>query len=324
MKRYPAWQALYRSFFHADFYRDVASNWKGLGFLYLFLLAGVSSLLMSLVMFFLLAQFCDKHLLPIADQFPTITAANDKYSIDRPSPYIIKDNMFGDAITFDSSGTTKTLDHPGILVTDEAILIVQPKPGSLDRNELEAKPIFPASGAKGTFGKAEARNCVLMIRNFLPLIVFAALWFFGTIFNLLQGLLYGAFGLISNSILKTQLTYLQLVRLAALAMTPPMLLNMVLKPIFLMNPFVASPYNGPFLEPGISFIVSMIYLFIGIQACKTLLWTTESPFPSTASASASPAPSAAAGGEAFQEVHPATQPEQSSPTSDSPEQPPTS
>jgi hypothetical protein len=317
MKRYPAWQALYRSFYHTDFYRDVASNWKGLGFLYLFLLAGVSSLIAAVAVFFFLAQLCDRHLLPIADQFPTITSKNDNFSMDKPSPYYVKDDVFGTVFTFDTSGNTKTLDHPGILVTDQAVINEQQKVGSTD---LQESVVMQASGSNGSFGKAEARNIVLMLRNFGPLVVFGfcLVWFTSSYFC--QALFYGTLGLIFNAVLKTQLSYLQLVRLAALAMTPPVLVNWLIAPVYTMNLGI---------QMGISFVISMGYLFIGIRACKPLLWSTESPFPSASAGS--PASQTSASATSYQSEQsmksgatPEPQPEQPPTAPDSPEQPPVS
>jgi hypothetical protein len=310
MKRYPAWQALFRSFYHTDFYRDTASNWKGLGFFYLFLLAAFSSLIWALIAFFFVAQLCDKHLLPIADRFPTVTAQNDKYSIDKPSPYFIEDDLLGTVFTFDTSGSTKALDHPGVLVTDEAVINSQQRSGT---NELKQTVAMQASGSKGTFGKNDARNMVLALRNFGPMLVFVICLFWLTLFNFFQALIYGSLGLISNSLLKTRLTYSQLVRLAALAMTPPIVLNWLIKPIFTM------PFG---MEQGISFILSMVYLFVGVRACKTLLWSQDGPFGQESPVPESAAPST------FQSFQPpanqATQPEQTLPSPDAPEQPPTS
>jgi len=314
MKRYPAWQALFRCFFSSDFYRDVATNWKGLGFLYLSLLAGVSSLVFALIAFVTIAGICDRHLLPIADQFPTITSADDKFSIDRPSPYYIKDDLF--PFTFDTSGNTTTLDNVGVLITDKDILFRQrsPNPVSADREETEGsatKSVLKASSTKGVFSKTDARSFVLILRNYVPIALFFIAWINGTIFVIVQALIYGLFGLIFNSILKTKLSFIQLTRIAAVAMTPPLLADITLKVVY------------PMFQPvgwACSFIVSMIYLFIGVRACKTLLCATDSPFPS--------APHEAPVSEPLHSPNstdsPGTtaQPEQTEVTTDTAEQPP--
>jgi hypothetical protein len=75
--------------------------------------------------------------------------------------------------------------------------------------------------------------------------------------------------LIFNSILKTGLTYTQLTRLAAIAITPPLIVDTVVK-IFLLSALFTP------LGWLASFAVSMGYLFLGVRACKTLPLADES------------------------------------------------
>lgn len=271
MKRYPAWQAIFRSFYSTDFYKDAAINWKGLGFLYLCLLAGFNSLVWAIMVQIMIANVCDKHLFPIADQFPTITVKDDKFSMDKPSPYKIEDPTYGTIFTFDTSGKTTTLDHPGMLITDSDVSIAQPQQSTTgsDVSTIETKSLLKASAAKGAFNKTDARGYVQFFRTYVSSFLFAFAWMGGTIFVLIQAIVYGLFGLIFNSILKTGLTYTQLTRLAAIAITPPLIVDTVVK-IFLLSALFTP------LGWLASFAVSMGYLFLGVRACKTLPLADES------------------------------------------------
>ena len=126
-------------------------------------------------------------------------------------------------MTFDTSGKTQTLKQPGILVTDDSILYIQAAPESADLPTASAPPpqvLFTAGKVKGSFTADKVKNLLSTVRSYVGIAAFGLFCVFGSLFLFLQALIYGLFGLIFNAILKTRLEFSQLVRLAAIAITP--------------------------------------------------------------------------------------------------------
>jgi hypothetical protein len=263
MQRYPAWQALYRSFYSMDFYRDVAANWKEVGFLYLFLMAGLSWAAVAISFQIAFSANLDKILL-VLDQMPTISSNMTKFSIDKPCPYHIRDLSSGQPIvTFDTSGATKSLDGPGLLLTDHELISFTSE-GALGRTS-EPKVLLKASAGPFSISKKAARDWFFLIFNFGALLVFFFCWLAGVIFLFVQASLYALAGLIFQAILKVHLGFAQLMRIAALSITPPLILDTVLKAL---NPSFLPLDKSSWGFRLVWFCVSMVYLYLGIVANK--------------------------------------------------------
>ncbi|HEY9713100.1 MAG TPA: DUF1189 family protein, partial [Chroococcales cyanobacterium] len=112
MKKYPAWQAPVLCWFAADFYKDVAVNWRGVAFGYLFLLALVCWSLMGARWYaFFSSAFSAAR--PVIEQFPTMKFKDGELSIDKPSPTKIKTADGSQVVVvFDTSDGAKL--YPGV------------------------------------------------------------------------------------------------------------------------------------------------------------------------------------------------------------------
>ena len=257
MKRYPAWQVLFRSFFSMDFYRDVAAHWKEIGFLHLFLLAGMNWAALAIALHVALGPVCDTFLFPLAAQWPTVTAADGKFSMDKESPYRVKDQLGNTIILFDMSGHPE-MSQTAMLVTEQGVYSPQQGKERVIKAEEWNMP--------GSMGPKLLHDCISFVRNYAGLILFVVGWFFGAIFLFIQALLYGIVALIFNVVMKANLSFSKLVRLCAVAMTPPMVIDT------LMKAFVPTVIAG---QPAmiwalITIPICLIYIGLGVNACKDL------------------------------------------------------
>jgi hypothetical protein len=115
-KVYPAWKALFLSFYSADLYKDIAKNWKGLALSYILLVSSIICIILTLnwlnnVYKFDIEKYADettKHLfedpnftfeenlnriLSVAAQIPKVTISDGEVSIKEDQPYFIIDPL---------------------------------------------------------------------------------------------------------------------------------------------------------------------------------------------------------------------------------------
>lgn len=223
-----------------------------MGFVYLLLILLFCWTLES-VKVFTMAQTAanDKTLAQFVNQIPEMNLQNGKLSIDKQSPYTLNDPQSGKPIAmFDTSGQTTDLAHANgatFLLTQDNLIVAE-RDGS--------EKTMPWSQMKTDFNVNSAK-----INDFiskLPLFSGIIFWAFGLfvwIAHILQALLFGAFALLMDS---RKLGYKNMVRLAAFAMTPAIVLSLLQ---FLIGKDI----------PGfglLSLAITMGYIYFGTQAVK--------------------------------------------------------
>ncbi|MBY0551022.1 MAG: DUF1189 domain-containing protein [Candidatus Obscuribacterales bacterium] len=114
MKQFKIWQAPVLGFFSTQFYRDLAANGKGVGFLYLLALLSLSCLIGPVRQFFDLSEFMKRDGSALIEQFPAIKIENGKLSIDRPSPYYITSGDIAWIGFFTDEKSEKEIDQQNI------------------------------------------------------------------------------------------------------------------------------------------------------------------------------------------------------------------
>lgn len=237
------------TFFSGPFYRDLARNGKGLGFVYMLLLLFVCWAIISVRIFFLLqGSISGKESEFYVDQLPTMTLAGGKLSIDKASPCFIKDKDGKVIAAFDTSGKTTTLDAAGgakILVTEDSFIT---------EKESGAQETVPLKSFQTDFkfGPTDIKGFIDKIPLYLS--VFVWLWgFFVWLGHLISALLYGVVGLIMD---KSKLGYATAVRVGSFAMTPVILISTI-KDIAVLN--------VPFW-PLICMVITLAYMYFAYTA----------------------------------------------------------
>ncbi len=261
--RYPAWQAPFRSCFSAGFYRDVALYWSGLGFLYLFLLLGLIWLPLAVRAQFQFNQWITEQVVPIVSQMPALGVKDGKFEIDKPSPYTIKSG--GQVLfTYDTTGQTKLLPSFGWLVTDKEISI-QSGGGAVKYLAQPDQLIGRVINAKALL------DFVNFVKLFLVPILFAVMWPLSFVCCAVQSTIYGLIGKIFQKFWRADLSPSVVIRLAVVALSPWLLLDLILKLANVMPIFNLIWDNGAindnFLRWGIlSSLITLSYLCLAIKA----------------------------------------------------------
>lgn len=231
MKTYTGWQAVYLSLFSKDLYRDVARNWKGISFLYLFLLVTVSWLLISIRFYMVLDEVIKGPVAKVIEQLPAVTIKDGQFTMDKPSPYELKfqPNNAGSPMVlavFDSrTDDIKGHEDAPFLVTKHYFL-VQNKEGKAQQIEMK-------SFGDVEYTRASYAAIADMIKVWVPILMFSVFGPISFIICAVMALIIAAIGMAVAGMVNVKLTYGELVRIAAVAFTPAVILDTVLK-VFLV------------------------------------------------------------------------------------------
>lgn len=218
MNRYNHLQPLVLAFYSKALYRDVGRNWRGVGLLYLLLLAFVCALAFTAHLT-LLAKEGVSIAQPYIAQLPTITLANGEVTIDQPEPYLIKQPQTERTVfIIDTTGQTSSLANTTALAL-------------LTKNKLiiaynNATKEYDLSTTKDRVFTAEEVGHNLPRLAYLVVGVvgaFTILTYF--LFGVIETLLYAG---LTKLFLQTDLTYKTLCRLATVALTPAFIFSAIL------------------------------------------------------------------------------------------------
>lgn len=238
MKQYTGWQALYLSFYSTDLYRDVAKNWQGVGYLYLLLVVCLTALFICVQVQVVAVPKAKDVIDTIINQAPSIKIDKGKLSIDKPSPFVIKEPKSGQTlITFDTSDRPMTLAESKsvVLVTSKQIVTVKRTAMSRDTGGgASSVPIAEETYDLSTvdhfdFDKTQVESTIHSFLNWLGALMFLILVPFGFLFCVIQTLIYALIGKIFTSVMAVDLSYPTLIRLTAVCLTPVLLADSILK-----------------------------------------------------------------------------------------------
>ena len=225
-RQYSIFGAMVRSpFFSGNLYRDVARNWGGIGFWYLFLLELITWTLLLVKFHWAVAAFAKNDFPTMVQDVPPITLRNGHVTSPVNQPYYMKDTKTGKPFAvLDTTGTINTLDDtdPGVmvLITDHKVWSRQDKNQIKETDLSTIKKSFYIDKSKLT-GWMDSFSRFAAI-GALPVFVIACL-----IGRLLWVLLCGAVNMAFSAGFGAELTFAAAMRLAVLAITPIILLNTV-------------------------------------------------------------------------------------------------
>jgi len=247
MQQLANWRIPYLSFFSKDIYREVCLARKGTLFGYLFLLIAISWAGIAIQTHLKFTNYVNNDLDAELADFPVITIIDGNLSIEEPQPcFITIDNK---KIVIDTSGVNDHFD-------DEVVEAVLTRTHFVHRkNAIEHRSYSFESIEEFTVDSAKIKGWFGLAK----LIVAPALYFFGVIgvflWKMLQITIYAAIGLIFASILNTERTFIELIRLSVVAATPAIVVSFFLE---LLD--IQLPWSNLFY-----FLLSMGYLYFGVK-----------------------------------------------------------
>lgn len=250
MKRHSALDALVLSFYSQPLYRDVATNWRGTGFAYLLMLLALCWVpeMVKLQMGF--SKYVSGEAAQLVKQIPAITIADGEVTTDVETPYFIKDPEKGKVLAIiDLTGQYTSLDNSpaDLLLTKHQVFT---------RNNYEVRT-YDLKGVKSFhLDQNRVRGWLNVARSWMVVVIYPCALLFSFVYRIVQALIYGLCGLIISKIVKVELEYLTLLRLATVAVTPAVMLETLRSVASIQIP----------LWSLLCFLLAMGYLFFAVKA----------------------------------------------------------
>jgi len=250
VKRYTTVDPLYLSFFSRPLYRDVAVNWRGLGFVYLVSLLALCIIPGVLKVRADISAFLDEEAPKIISQMPSIHIVKGSVSVDAQQPYIIRDEKTGDPfIIIDTTGKVTSLkdSKAAVLLTKRALMV---------KSDGDSRTLGLEGIENLTVDRKTVYSAIDDMDAWFLIVVYPLTLLFSFLYHAVQALLFASLGLLVSRNLRLSLHYRSLVRLSAVALTPAMIIG------------AASVVTGLYV-PGwwlMSILVSLGYLFFAITA----------------------------------------------------------
>lgn len=264
MKQYSFFHAPVMSFFSSFFYRDVGRYWRGTGLLYMFVILAVLWIPTIIKMQVGLNRFVDTDSKKMTAQIPAITISHGKVSTDVPTPYYIRDPDSGTPLAIiDTTSEYRTLDEKPanvVLLTDSKLIM---------RNERETKTYDLSKVESFYLDRARVEGWLAVLKTWFLPVGYPVALLFSFVFRTIQVLIYALLGLAFASMLQVKLEYKTLMRLAAAAITPVLVLDLILEFLPLRIPLWSVLGVG----------VGLAYLFFAIRSNAAPDVTTQYQAP---------------------------------------------
>lgn len=260
LRRYSIVNALYMSFYSKPLYRDVARNWKGLCLTYLFALLALSVIPGVMELQTNLTTFFNTEAPRFVKQLPTITITDGKASITKPQPYYIKDEKTGKPVAIiDTTGKIKSLkgSPASLLITRTSVIV------KMDADETRT---FDLSDIKSlVVDRRAVYDWMDSFQDWSAFIFYPIALVFSFLYHLVEMIFYAAVGLMFARSLQANLRFRAVVRLAVIAMTPSVVLGVLIAVAGLSVPYWWY----------VSLVISVAYVYFAVRANSG----TEVPLP---------------------------------------------
>jgi hypothetical protein len=250
MKRYSIFHPLVLSFFSKSLYRDVGKNWRGTGLLYLAIILALLWIPTIIKGQLGMSAWVGGDSREITKQIPAITITKGQVSTDVPTPHVIKDPKTGaDIAIIDTSGTYQNLDN-----SDAKLLLTKSK--LIVRKTEKESQTYDLSGVQSFYlDHSKVEGWLALGKTWFIPVLYPLALIFSFIFRAVQILIYACVGLLFARILKANLDFKTLMRLAAIAITPVLVLNLI---------FEFLPGRIPWWSI-LGIIVALAYLFFAVK-----------------------------------------------------------
>ncbi len=238
MKQYASWQAPFYSFWSKSFYIDVAKNWHGLAYSYIFAIICFTWIFMAAKKQIEINSIAEHDIYPFIEKMPKITIEKGILSIDRSSPFTMSNGAGIPVITFDTREKPMALEEipSSFLVTKDSVCYKS----AVTLGESSASAKYSKDQAKDQkldlstidhqiIDQNAARQFVSDFCKSIGLIIFMIAVPLAFIFCLIQTLIYALLGLLIAKINKVDLSYGTLIRLSVVALTPVLLIDSIIK-----------------------------------------------------------------------------------------------
>ena len=248
-KKYNILHLPFLSFFSKRLYRDVGQNWKGANMTYLFLLLAICWIPPTLSLRKDMLQSLESNQMQIINQLPDILIEDGLVKVDQQEPLYIKRNDGTVAAVIDTTGSMNYIDDDAVVaLLTETDLIIR-------RGKKQFNTLNLAQVSEFHLNKHIANQWLQMTKNSLAPLSYGIFLLLSYIFTVLLMLLVAVVGLILSAAMHSSLKFSGILRIAAAAATPSIIL-------------IAISIALEQAISGLIFIaITLIYLLVGIVSC---------------------------------------------------------
>ncbi len=252
-RRFGVFQGLVLSLFSPAYYRDVANNWGGIGFVYLLLLFLLTWIPVLAKWQNDAGRFVNNEFADVLKDWPTVSIKAGKASSPVDQPFIVTDPKDGKVIfVLDTTGAIDSLEKtPAQFLVTETQLHVRDQ-HKIQIHDLREWPDMDIS-KENVIGWASTATKWLGAALF-PFVMVGSL-----IRALIVMLIAGLVGLAFRSLVNPNITYGSLVRLAAMGITLPTYIDTAAT-------FAGVPIRFWFL---ITIAITTLYVVLGAQSAAS-------------------------------------------------------
>ncbi len=231
-QHYSLLHPLFMAFFSKSLYRDVARAWKGHGLVFLFSAVALCTIPFVLLVQSEVSNLLSKEVPKIVTQMPSIEITNGKVTIDRSQPYFVKDDKSGDPlIIFDTTGQPRSLDG------SKAIMLVSEKAVIIRNSEGRTRTIDLSGIESFSLDRRLLYEWIDELEKSFVFIFYPCAVFFSFIFRLFEAASFAAVAHFFRRSLGLPLTYGAYMRLAAVSLSPALVIGALLNIIRIVVPF---------------------------------------------------------------------------------------
>lgn len=253
MKHYSIFHPLYMSFFSRSLYQDVAVNWKGFCFAYLFIVLALSLAPDMVRLHARITDFLVEDAPKVVRQVPTITISEGKASIKEPVPYVI--NAPWSKSPF---AVIDTSDSPPPIENIKATVVLTKTKLAVRSDESDMRSMDLSGMHNFVIDSNLIYGWLEIFRDYFIFAVYAFALLFAFLYYLVQILFCASIGMLFTKIFNIELPSRALIRLSVIAFTPPVMLQTAHD---LLG--VEFPYGS-----AITFFLATCYLYFAVGSCS--------------------------------------------------------
>jgi len=238
---YNYFQALYKSFYSAPLYADIAKRWRGLGITYLILIIALASLPFSLRIMMNFNQFFVKQIVFPIEKLPILSVLHGEIKFEKPMPFLIK-NPDGQVVSLiDTTGAVTTINdtypHLSVLITKNKIYFRLPdfKQFVGITNSLVGNKVYTQSFGNEDNGIFDGKywiknNGIRKMNGLVQILIFPLLTLFFLGLYIFFILIFSALGqLVADTFFGLKLQFKESCRLLAVACTPQIIFYFIIR-----------------------------------------------------------------------------------------------
>lgn len=253
MTRTNLFAAIPLSFFSKPLYREIATSWGGRTFIYLLLIVVLSWIPATIKMQSTLNRKYDANIESVILQVPNMKLQEGKIITPEKKPYLIKNKEGETLAIIDTSGEYRNLENANtnLLVTQNEIFT---RP-----NKDETRSYQIPAQLQWNIVPETVNHFIKDYKSFAWIFFVIFFVITGFIYRVFQSLIYAIFGKIIASSGGISLSYIQVLFICMVAITPAL--------------FIATVFDwfGIYFKFQLFFylLLSLIYIYFGVHANKT-------------------------------------------------------